>query len=68
MQKEQIKSLVKKKIKTLSMDYSIGLRSKHSKSENLPHQNCMKRYLKSDKITPEEIIIRNEDESFKCQK
>ena len=54
MKKEQFKSLVKKRIKTLSMEYLIGLRSKLSKSENLLHQNCMKDYLKSDKITLEE--------------
>ena len=54
MKKEQFKNLVKKKIKMLATEYLIGLRSKHSKSENLMHKNCMKDYLKSDRLSVEE--------------
>ena len=54
MKKEKFKSIVKKQVKTLTKEYLIGLRSKHSKSENLLHINSMKEYLKTDKITVSE--------------
>ena len=54
MKKEKFKSIVKKQVKTLAQEYLLGLRSKHSKSENLLHTNSMKEYLKTDKITVSE--------------
>ena len=54
MKKETFKTLVKKHIKNIAKEYLINLRSKHSKSENLLVTDCMKDYLKSDKITTEE--------------
>ena len=54
MKKETFKTLVKKHIKNIAKEYLINLRSKHSKSENLLVTDCMKDYLKSDKITIEE--------------
>ena len=50
MKKEKFKSIVKKQVKTLAQKYLIGLRSKHSKSENLMCINSMKDYLKTEKI------------------
>ena len=50
MKKDKFKSIVKKQVKTLAQEYLIGLRSKHSKSENLLCTNTMKDYLKTDKI------------------
>ena len=54
MKKETFKTLVKMHIKNIVKEYLINLRSKHSKSENLLVTDCMKDYLKSDKITIEE--------------
>ena len=54
MKKEQFKTFVNKKVKTLARKYLIDLRSEHSKSKNLLHENCMKEYLRSEKITLEE--------------
>jgi hypothetical protein len=54
MKKEKFKSIVKKQVNTLAQEYLIGLRSKHSISENLLHINSMKEYLKTDKITVSE--------------
>ena len=54
MKKDKFKSIVKKQVKTLAQEYLLGLRSKHSKSENLLHTNSMKEYLKTDKITVSE--------------
>ena len=54
MKKEKFKNLVYKKIKHLSKEYLITLRSKHSKSANLMHRNVLKDYLKTEQITTDE--------------
>ena len=54
MKKESFKNLVNRQIKALANEYLISLRSRHSKSDKLLHTNCMKEYLKSEKITVEE--------------
>ena len=66
MKKDAFKSLVKKQIRTLTMQYLVTLRSKHSKSEHLLIENGLKEYLNNSEITLEEkkLFICNEDK--KC--
>ena len=47
-------NLVKKEIRNLSKEYLITLRNKHSKSENLLHENSIKDYLTSNQISTDE--------------
>ena len=54
MKKDAFKSLVKKQIRSLTMQYLVTLRSKHSKSEHLLIENGLKEYLKNSEITLEE--------------
>ena len=54
MKKERFKSLVVSKIKNLSKEYLISLRSRHSKSQKLMHLDTAKKYLLSDEISTDE--------------
>ena len=54
MKKDAFKSIVKKQIRSLTMQYLVTLRSKHSKSEHLMIENGLKEYLKNSEITLEE--------------
>ena len=54
MKKAEFQNLVKKKIRNLSKEYLITLRNKHSKSENLLHENSIKDYLTSNQMSTDE--------------
>ena len=54
IKKAEFQNLVKKKIRNFSKEYLIILRNKHFKSENLLHENAIKDYLTSNKISTDE--------------